>query len=45
VTRLSGIILMALGLLLVTGYFVVLNRLAFSLTPDWLFEVERRLLR
>jgi cytochrome c-type biogenesis protein len=45
VTRLSGIILMALGLLLVTGYFVVLNRLAFSLTPDWLFEVERRLLK
>ena len=45
VTRLSGIILIALGLLLVTGYFVALNRLAFSLTPQWLFEVERRLLK
>jgi cytochrome c-type biogenesis protein len=45
VTRGSGLVLIALGLLLVSDYFTVLSRLAFSLTPDWLFEVERRLLR
>jgi cytochrome c-type biogenesis protein len=45
VTRLSGLILIALGLLLVTDYFTVLSRLAFSLTPEWLFKIERDLLR
>ncbi len=45
VTRGSGLILVALGVLLVTDYFTVLSRLAFSLTPEWLFEIERRLLR
>jgi cytochrome c-type biogenesis protein len=45
VTRLSGLILIALGLLLVTDYFTVLSRLAFSLTPEWLFTIERDLLR
>jgi cytochrome c-type biogenesis protein len=45
VTRGSGLILIALGLLLVTDYFTVLSRLAFSLTPEWLFEIERSLLR
>jgi hypothetical protein len=29
----------------VTDYFTVLSRLAFSVTPDWLFALERRLLR
>jgi hypothetical protein len=33
------------GLLLLTDYFAVLSRLAFSLTPDWLFAVERGLLK
>ena len=45
VTRLSGIILITVGLLLLTDYFAVLSRLAFSLTPDWLFSVERSLLK
>jgi cytochrome c-type biogenesis protein len=45
VTRVSGIILMVVGLLLLTDYFAVLSRLAFSLTPDWLFAIERSLLR
>ncbi len=45
VTRGSGLILIALGVLLVSDYFTVLSRLAFSLTPEWLFEIERRLLR
>ena len=45
VTRGSGIILIAVGLLLVTDYFATLSRLAFSLTPDWLFAIERNLLK
>lgn len=45
VTRGSGLILVVLGVLLVTDYFTVLSRLAFSLTPEWLFDIERRLLR
>jgi cytochrome c-type biogenesis protein len=45
VTRASGVILVVLGLLLFFDYFAALSRLAFSLTPDWLFEIERRLLK
>ncbi len=45
VTRLSGILLIILGVLLVTDYFTVLSQLAFSFTPDWLFQIERRLLK
>jgi len=45
VTRLSGIILIAVGLLLLTDYFAVLSRVAFSLTPDWLFAIERALVK
>ena len=45
VTRVSGLILIALGLLLVGDYFTVLSRLAFSLTPEWLFQIERSLLK
>lgn len=45
VTRLSGLILILLGVLLVTDYFTVLSRLAFSLTPEWLFRIERDLLK
>jgi hypothetical protein len=45
VTRGSGLILIALGILLFTDYFAVLSRLAFSLTPDWLFAIEQRLLK
>lgn len=45
VTRGSGIILIAVGFLLVTDYFASLSRLAFSLTPDWLFSVERHLVK
>ncbi len=45
VTRASGLILITLGFLLITDYFTVLSRLAFSLTPEWLFNFERRLLK
>lgn len=45
VTKGSGVILILLGLLLVSDYFTLLSRLAFSLTPEWLFEIERRLLK
>ncbi len=45
VTKGSGIILVGVGLLLVTDYFSALSRLAFSLTPDWLFGIERSLLK
>ncbi|HSB71960.1 MAG TPA: cytochrome c biogenesis protein CcdA [Candidatus Methylomirabilis sp.] len=44
VTRGSGVILILLGALLVSDYFAVLSRLAFSLTPEWLFAIERKLL-
>lgn len=45
VTRVSGLILITVGVLLLTDYFAVLSRIAFSLTPDWLFAIERNLLR
>jgi cytochrome c-type biogenesis protein len=45
VTKASGVILILVGVLLFTDYFAVLSRLAFSLTPEWLFAVERSLLR
>jgi len=44
VTTASGLLLIAVGVLLVTDYFTILSRLAFSLTPDWLFAIERRLM-
>ena len=43
--RLLGGALMVVGLLLVTDYFSTLSRLAYSLTPDWLFGIERSLLK
>jgi cytochrome c-type biogenesis protein len=45
VTRVSGLILIAVGLLLVSDYFTVLSQMAFSLTPEWLFRIERSLLK
>jgi cytochrome c-type biogenesis protein len=45
VTKVSGLILILVGLLLFTDYFTVLSQVAFSLTPDWLFAIERFLLR
>jgi len=45
VTRVSGLILIAVGLLLVRDYFTVLSQMAFSLTPEWLFQIERSLLK
>jgi cytochrome c-type biogenesis protein len=44
ITTASGVMLILVGTLLVTDYFTVLSRLAFSLTPEWLFAVERRLM-
>ena len=45
VTRISGLILIVLGLLLISDYFSGLSRLAFSLTPEWLFKIEQSLLK
>lgn len=44
VSTASGILLILLGLLLVSDYFTLLSRLAFSLTPEWLFRLEQSLL-
>jgi len=44
ITKTSGAVLILVGVLLATDYFTVLSRLAFSLTPDWLFAIEKRLL-
>jgi hypothetical protein len=45
VTRVSGVVLVGVGMLLLTDYFAALSRIAFSLTPDWLFAIERSLLK
>jgi len=44
ITKTSGVVLIVVGILLATDYFTILSRLAFSLTPDWLFAVEKWLL-
>jgi len=44
ITKASGTVLILVGILLVTDYFTILSRLAFSLTPDWLFAIEKWLL-
>jgi len=44
VTKGSGLILLVVGFLLLTDYFTTLSRMAFSLTPEWLFELEKSLL-
>ena len=38
VERAAGVILVAVGLLVLTNYYVVLNAWALSLTPDWLLK-------
>lgn len=38
VERLAGVLLVVVGLLVVTNYFVVLNAYAISLTPQWLLK-------
>jgi len=38
VSRVSGVFLMLVGLLLLTDYFTWLSTLALQLTPDWLFR-------
>jgi len=44
VTTGSGLVLIALGLLLMTDYFTLLSQLALSLTPEWFFALENALL-
>jgi len=44
VTTGSGLVLIALGILLVTDYFTLLSQLALSLTPEWFFALESALL-
>lgn len=34
----AGVLLIAVGVLVVTNYYVVLNSWAVSLTPDWLLK-------
>jgi cytochrome c-type biogenesis protein len=38
VERTAGVLLVVVGLLVVTNYFIVLNSFAISLTPEWLLR-------
>ena len=38
VERVAGVLLIAVGVLVVTNYYTVLNSWALSVTPDWLFK-------
>jgi len=38
VSTVSGLLMIAVGALLVTDYFTILNRAALQLTPAWLFQ-------
>ena len=38
IQRAGGIVLVGMGILLMTGYFTLLNRYAISLTPEWLWK-------
>ncbi|HEV8674241.1 MAG TPA: cytochrome c biogenesis protein CcdA [Methylomirabilota bacterium] len=38
VERAAGVLLVVVGLLVLTNYFIVLNSYAISLTPDWLLK-------
>jgi len=39
VERVAGVLLIAVGLLVFTNYFVILNAYAISLTPQWLLRL------
>ena len=38
VERVAGVLLVAVGILVVTNYYIVLNAWALSLTPEWLLK-------
>ena len=38
VERVAGVLLVAVGILVVTNYYIVLNSWAISLTPEWLLK-------
>jgi len=38
VERAAGVLLVAVGVLVVTNYYIVLNSWAVSLTPEWLLK-------
>jgi hypothetical protein len=38
VERAAGVLLVAVGILVITNYYVVLNTWALGLTPDWLLK-------
>jgi hypothetical protein len=38
VERAAGVVLVVVGVLVFTNYYVVLNSWAISLTPDWLLK-------
>ena len=38
VERVAGLLLVAVGVLVVTNYYIVLNSWALSLTPEWLLK-------
>ena len=38
VERVAGVLLVAVGVLVVSNYYIVLNSWALSLTPEWLLK-------
>jgi len=38
VERLAGVLLIVVGVLVASNYYIVLNSWAISLTPDWLLK-------
>jgi len=38
VERVAGVLLVAVGVLVVTNYYTALNAWALSITPEWLFK-------
>jgi hypothetical protein len=38
VERFAGLLLVAVGILVATNYYIVLNSWAVSLTPEWLLK-------
>jgi cytochrome c-type biogenesis protein len=38
VERMAGVLLVAVGVLVVTNYYIVLNSWALGLTPEWLLK-------
>ena len=39
VERVAGVLLVAVGVLVITNYYIVLNAWALGLTPEWLLKL------